>query len=440
MENNTRGIPPLARAEVERILEGLIQDATNQIRLDPAESSTTTASPTASPTSSGTSDQSNGFYVLGMYLSSSIEACRNSRVCFRVVNNALAKIRDAARTFLESQAGEVAATVESAVRQRLRDLTNWATSYIQLTREGGSELEIQWQATPEMMTMIQAEAANNVGGPFGFVSGIFDQAREVMGNAVSSVVSTAKTAVENTQRAAEAVAAEAARLARAAAQQVAEAGAAVVRAAAAAAESARQLAVNCARAALDMAVRNALPPIRDAINRAMQLGKSTLMNRTHELLDTTLQTMVDDITINIRVDTTAVLNELRRYLPLSYGTCAELKLETLFLNVNGGDFCFDLSGAAQNQNAGVDQSSSQNALGAAASSDNDAEPVGLRANLNSVASRLGFDMGQFQTPPFIGNLSMVGVSSFTVKMSSEMRFRAVRMKLQMDAWRHFFYA
>ena len=122
-----------------------------------------------------------------------------------------------------------------------------------------------------------------------------------------------------------------------------------------------------------------------------------------------------------------------------------------------GDFCFDLSGAAQNQNAGVDQSSSQNALSGEASSDNSAEPVGLRANLVSVASRLGFDMGQFETPPFIGsvcfsvqfiffwsdlwccsNLSMLGVSSLTVKMSSEMHFRAVRLKIQTDEWRHFF--
>ena len=69
-----------------------------------------------------------------------------------------------------------------------------------------------------------------------------------------------------------------------------------------------------------------------------------------------------------------------------------------------GDFCFDLSGAAQNQNAGVDQSSLQNALSGEASSDNSAEPVGLRANLVSVASRLGFDMGQFETPPFIGSV------------------------------------
>ena len=58
--------------------------------------------------------------------------------------------------------------------------------------------------------------------------------------------------------------------------------------------------------------------IRDAINRAMQLGKSTLLNATRELVDSRLQTMIDDISNNIRVDTTAVLNELRRFLPLSY--------------------------------------------------------------------------------------------------------------------------
>ena len=169
------------------------------------------------------------------------------------------QVRDAARTYLESEASEAAATVESAVRQRIRDLTDWATSYIQLTEDRSGEIE--WQATPEMMAMIQAEAANNAGGPLGFVSGFFEQARELGSNIVSSAVSTARTAVENTQRAAAAVAGEAARLARIAAQHAADAASATYRAAVAAAERARQLAANCARAALDMAVRNALPPV-----------------------------------------------------------------------------------------------------------------------------------------------------------------------------------